>query len=148
MNQIDKDMANIRNYQSLAAAIVEVACADYIDALIIAEKGYLSEDAYKKEIYNYVVRYGAARYIYKGRYGWQRQREKANTKKCQHIVEMMDTDFKKKIAKRDADILEKFFRSKTFAIYMPNTDPDWFINLLKSRAKRGDRFKTTVWGRE
>lgn len=128
-----------RHYQELACRIIELACADYIDALIIKRQGYISEEQLKKKIYTMVLDYGKKRYVFKSRHGLTTQKNTINLNKCRAISKMLQG--KDVIAKAEYDIrqTEEYFHSPQFAIYMPNTDADGLIHLLKRKALRGER---------
>ena len=77
----EKDLIPIENYRTLASAIVEVACVDYVDAKIIALYGYLSLKKYKMQLYKAVISYGEVRYIRKSGNTFIRQNEIYNMQK-------------------------------------------------------------------
>ena len=131
-----------RCYQELGAKIVELACADYIDAQIIKRKGYISEKQYRDRLFAKAIEYGRRRYIWKDSKGIQRQKNGRNLFKCRELAKLIDG--KERIAKAEADIrlIEDFFHGSLFALSMPNTDPDGLIRLLKLKAMQGERMST------
>ena len=64
-------MSDIRSYQELAAKICEVACADYIDALIIKQDGYLDKEKTIAWLFRKVIECGSRRYVWKDKKGLQ-----------------------------------------------------------------------------
>ena len=113
---------SIQNYQQLAAAIVKVAASDYVEALIVINSGGIltpqqRANARKK------------RAMFKDK----KQGEKAMQMYITHckLVNLTKAEFE---AKRN----EAFFRSADFAIMMPNTDPNRFIDLLKQKAEANE----------
>lgn len=142
MDVIDKTLATARNYQMLASKIVEVACADYIDAQIVIRQGYVSEDEFINKIFRKVIKYGERRYVYKDYMGLHRSNARAVNKKLREIKNMLKNDDRQKAAQVECEEIERFFHSPQFAIYMPNTDPDILIRGLKRKAMANERIKT------
>lgn len=140
-------MEPIENYQALAAAIVKVACADYIDARIVMEYGMLSPSKKRKELYEQVIRYGERRYCYvrqspvTKKAELKRGSEKKNIRMLMKLKESFPEN-RKQTAKQDAKELEEFFRSEWFSVLMPNTDVNWLIRTLRGRAHAQERIMT------
>lgn len=131
-----------RQYANLAAAIVEVAAVDYVDALIVSIKGYLSESEFRRALYDSAIKYGETRYLRKGKYGITRQDERKNMRSVSKIARILEKDSRRRKAKNEIRQLEEFFRSPSFALYMPNTDPESFIRLLRVKAEKGERVRS------
>lgn len=132
----------IKHYQELAAAIVEVACSDYIDIKIVSTHGYLDFHTYRMKCYRTILDYGKKRYIFKTQKGFKRQTEKVNLRKCQTISELVDIEFQKKQSELDENQFKSFFLSNYFDILMPNTNKYIFLDTLNKRAEKRMRFKT------
>ncbi len=130
------------NYRELAAAIVKLACADYVDARIIAEYGYLSK-ADKKAMLMNAITYGEKRYCYydKRTKEIKRGSEKANRRRLETLKRNMP-EARKKQAKADAKEIERFFDTEWFEMLMPNTDKRWLLDTLRKRAHKRKRIKT------
>ena len=137
-----------RAYANLAAAIVEVAAVDYVDAIIMSIKGYASEAEFRRALYNATIKYGETRYLRKGKYGVVRQDERKNMRSVSKIARILEKDSRRQKAKAEIKRLEEFFRSPSFALYMPNTDPESFIRLLREKAERGERVKSQYAARK
>lgn len=138
----EKELIPIENYYNLASAIVEVACADYVDAKIIALYGYLSPKKYRSQLYKAVIQYGGGRYICKSGNKIIRQRESINIRKCKSILDMLNLEKRKEEGKADVKRIEKFFLSDYFDVLMPNTDGHALLSLLNKRAKGRKPFKS------
>ncbi len=137
------DVATFQNYRALAAAIVEMACADYIDARIVAERGYISSARLRKRIFDMLIDYGAKRYVYREKKTNSLKRgSEGNNKRKLATIRQYYPEQRKALGAAKAVELEAFFRSGTFALYMPNTDPEWVINNLRKRAKHYKRMQT------
>lgn len=137
------DSLEIENYRRLAVKIVEVACADYIDALIVRQRGYLSQEQMIKLAWKNTISYGQRRYVYRGKDGLLKRRtESANRYALLLISEALDSTTKKERAEFEIRDCERFFHGKLFALAMPNTDPDGLIRLLKQRARHYERLGT------
>lgn len=117
---------NIRNYQALAAAVVKVAAADYIDALIIIQTG---------GVLTAQQRAGARKKL--AMFENKKQGEKAMN---MYITHCKLTNITK--AEYEVQRCENFFRSSTFAILMPNTDPETFIDMLRQKAEANEAIET------
>lgn len=147
-----------KNYQALAAAIVEVACADYIDAQILNIHRDPTEQKYRQMAFDEVINYGAKRYVYKEKGKLIRQTEKdirglnekgkmtvihrgnrSTCKKIKRILESKDEVYKR--AQAEIDEIERFFRSDLMHIYTPSIDAERLIEILKKRAENEDRMK-------
>lgn len=117
-----QDKIDIQNYQRLAAAIVKVAAADYVEALIVINSGGVltsqqrSSAKKKKAMFKDKV-----------------QGEKAMN---MYITHCKLTNLAK--AEYEVQRSENFFRSAQFAILMPNTDPETFIELLRRKAEANE----------
>ena len=131
----NNELIPIENYYNLASAIAEVACADYVDAKIIALYGYLSLKKYRKQLYKAVISYGGGRYIRKIENKIIRQQEAINIRKCKNIMDMLDLKKRKEEGQYEAKRIEKFFLSDYFDVLMPNTDGRALLLLLNRRAK-------------
>lgn len=132
-----------KNYQELAVKICEIACADYIDALIVRRKGYLSKKEVIKSLWKSVLKYGRKRYVYRSKNGSiVRTTEKWNQYMLGIITNQITGE--ERIRKAEAEIatLENYFRSGLFQLSMPNTDATALMRLLKARARRGERMST------
>ena len=138
----EKELIPIENYYNLASAIVEVACADYVEAKIIALYGYLSLKQYRKQLYKAVISYGEGRYIRKCGNKFIRQNEIYNIRKCKNISDMLNLEKRKEDGKYEAKAIERFFLSDYFDILMPNTDGRALLSLLNKRAKGRKPFKS------
>lgn len=140
MNEIDRLMD--RRYQELGTEIVRLVVADYLDALIVKRKGYLEPSKWRKVVYSRAIMYGKRRYVRKTNGGLVTTSCSIN----QCALDMFKDDLyctaQKVTAEKYINDCEKFFRSKHFAMYMPNTDPNLFIKLLKQKAMQGKRVKT------
>lgn len=117
---------SIQNYQQLAAAIVKVAASDYVEALIVINSGGIltaqqRSNAKKK------------RAMFKDK----KQGEKAMRMYIAHckLVNLAKAEY-------EATSNESFFRSADFAILMPNTDPNKFIELLRQKAEANEAIDT------
>lgn len=130
------------NYKALAAAIVEVACADYIDARIVAERGYMSEHKARKKLYDLIISYGERRYVWYDGKELRRGSERINKRKLETIKQYMP-EKRKELAQYECKELEDFFRSDTFALFMPNTNVTWLLHVLRARARNNDRMTTS-----
>lgn len=139
----EKELIPIENYYNLASAIVEVACADYVDAKIVSLYGYLSLKEYRKNIYKAYIEYGSKRYIIKSKEGIKRQKEKININKCRKLADLIDLEKQKELGKYEIKQLEMFFLSDYFDILMPNTDGTNLLRILNRRAKSRKRFKSS-----
>ena len=136
-------------YQELAYAICKSACDDYIDALILQERGWLfspKELGRRKEkmirkIWRAVLRYGDRRYIYHaqtdGRIMLQSQQK--NMVACEKIQNLINEYIYFEQPQKTIYECEQFFRSGRFSIFMPDLDPEDLISALKEKAKRGER---------
>ena len=138
----EKELIPIENYYNLASAIVEVACADYVDAKIVSLYGYLSLKEYRKNIYKAYIEYGSKRYIIKSKEGIKRQKEKININKCQKLADLIDLEKQKELSKYEIKQLETFFLSDYFNVLMPNTDGHALLSLLNKRAMGRKPFKS------
>ena len=146
------------NYQALAAAIVEVACADYIDAQILNIHRDPTEKKYRDLAFDAVISYGAKRYVYredgklirqtekdirgitdKGKLGIIHRGNRSTCKKIKRILEAKDEVYKN--AQAEIRDLEQFFRSDLMHIYAPSIDSERLIDILKKRAENEDRMK-------
>ncbi len=130
------------NYAQLAVAIVEAATVDYVDALIIAERGYISEREFRRSLYKATIEYGKNRYMRKGKYGLVRQDESKNLRAIKKIERIIEKSSQRRKAQAEIKQCESFFRSNLFALAMPNTDVDEFIRLLRLKAEKGERIKS------
>ena len=131
------------NYQALATEIVKVACADYVDALIVKKQGFMSESVLKNKIYKAVIAYGERRYLYIDKHGrMQRRKESQNLKALYRIEELTNLKKNREMAEYDVRELEKFFKSGRFAIFMPNTNANWLITQWKKNALQHERIET------
>ena len=129
-----------RNYAQLGAAIVEMAAVDYVDALIIEEKGYISVREFRQKLWKAYLAYGKYRYMRNGKAGLVRQDEARNRRairKIERIIQMSSERRKAEIKQ-----IEAFFHSNLFALAMPNTDADEFIRLLRLKAEKGERVRS------
>lgn len=131
-----------RNYAQLAVAIVEAATVDYVDALIIAERGYISEREFRRSLYKATIEYGKNRYMRKGKYGLVRQDESKNKRAVKKIVRIIEKSSQRRKAQAEIKQIEAFFHSNLFALAMPHTDVDEFIRLLRLKAEKGERVKS------
>lgn len=131
-----------RNYAQLAAAIVEVASIDYVDALIINERGYISEREFRRSLYKATIEYGKNRYMRKGKFGMVRQDEAKNKRAIKKIVRIIEKSSQRRKAQAEIKQIEAFFHSNLFALAMPHTDVDEFIRLLRLKAEKGERVKS------
>ena len=140
-NRNDDDFVN---YKELGAKICEIACADYVDALIVRRKGYLVKSELIKKIFKTVIKYGKSRYIYisKADNSIKRTTEKKNLYMLDIIKKQISGE--ERIERANAEIreLENYFDSSLFALSMPNTDKTALLRLLKARARRGERMNT------
>lgn len=142
-------------YQELAYAICRSACDEYIDALILKKRGWLSNpdevDKRKKRIYKKlwrtVIQYGERRYIYRAKSDNRivRQKEKKNILECDKIRELIYDYVEFGGPSKTIYECESFFRSDRFALFMPDIDPEDLIKALREKAERGER--TTPIGR-
>lgn len=117
---------SIRNYQALGAAIVELAAADYVEALIVMQCGGVltaqqRANAKKK------------RAMFKDK--------KQGTKAMNMYIEHCKRTNQIK-AEIEAKKCEYFFQSSFFAILMPNTDPRRFTELLRQKAEANDTIES------
>lgn len=139
--------ATDKNYQELASAIVEVACADYVDAMIIAKRGYLTANTARKKLYDLAIKYGASRYIIRDKNGEiKRSSERRNMNNLRALCEHLPQN-RKDSAMREAKQLEKFFKSEYFNVLMPNTDAEWLLQQMRFRAHLGRRFISAYSGK-
>ena len=113
---------SIRNYQQLGAAIVKIAAVDYVEALIVIQCGGVLTPQQRLSAKK-------KRAMFKDK----RQGEKAMNMYITHckLSNLTKAEFE---AKRN----ESFFRSSLFAILMPNTDPERFIELLRQKAEANE----------
>lgn len=135
-----------RGYQALAAAIVEASAVDYVDALIRFKQGYLSTKEFRSNLFKATIRYGKNRFVRMGKENGapvlMRQDERKNMKSLTAIKKILEKDEARKEALADIKALEEFFRSEQFNIFMPHTDADVFMNLLKAKAEKGERVRS------
>lgn len=131
-----------KNYEALAVAIVEAACVDYVDAQIINIYGYLSVSEMRKKLYDAAIKYGKNRYMRASKCGRVRQDERRNMRSLNNLRDILSKDQARREAKADIEILERFFRSDRFNIYMPNTDGELLIAMLKNKAEKKERIKS------
>lgn len=131
-----------RNYAELGAAIVEMAAVDYVDALIIEEKGYISVREFRRNLYKATIAYGKNRYMRKGKFGMVRQDEARNRRAIRKIERIIQMSSERRKAKAEIKQIEAFFHSNLFALAMPHTDVDEFIRLLRLKAEKGERVKS------
>lgn len=135
-----------RGYQALAAAIVEASAVDYVDALIRLKQGYLSTKEFRSNLFKATIRYGKNRFVRMGKENGapvlMRQDERKNMKAITRIKTILEKDEARREALAEIKRLETFFRSERFNIFMPHTDADIFMNLLKAKAEKGERVKS------
>lgn len=118
-------------------------CADYIDARIVRDRGYLDKKKLYKDLMKEAITYGNKRYIYINKKGeLARQTEKGNKRRLKRIKSLLDFEANKKVAEVEAKSCEEFLTSDTFMIYMPNTDGKELINILRRRAKQRNRMNS------
>lgn len=129
-----QSMDEYKPYQELAAAIVRVASADYVEALIIIERGGALTKAQKKKIFLKFIEYGQKRYVYQFGGIYFKQKENINRYRLSILKNKLDANSHKYKAEMEARIDEEFFRSALFAIFMPTTDPETYIKLLNKKA--------------
>ena len=129
--QIEDDY---RGYKELAAAIVRVAAADYVEALIIQERGGTLTKAQKKRIFKKVIDYGRRRYVYKLGGVMFRQEEQHNKVRLNSLRHELNFHTHAYRAQQEITTDEQFFRWALFATCMPNTDPEVFIVMLREKA--------------
>lgn len=117
-----QDKIDIKNYQQLGAAIVKIAAVDYVEALIVIQCGGVLTPQQRLS-----AKQKRAMFTDK------KQGEKAMNMYITHckLQNMTKAEYE---AKRD----EAFFRSSLFAILMPNTDPETFIELLRRKAEANE----------
>lgn len=117
---------DIKNYQNLAAAVVKVAAADYVEALIVIQRGGVltaqQRSAARKK-----------RAMFK-------DKKLADKAVKMYIDHCLATNLVK--AEIEAEACERFFRSDIFAILMPNTDAEIFIDMLKTKAEANEEIAT------
>lgn len=136
-------------YEELAYAICKTACDDYIDALILKNRGWLTTpsevEAHKKKVmkklWRTVISYGDRRYVYRKKTDNRivRQTQDKNIEKCYKIMDLID-EYEHMVGP-DKEIYEceRFFRSERFSIFMPDIDPEELITALRAKASRGER---------
>lgn len=129
--QIEEDY---RGYKELAVAIVRVAAADYVEALIIQERGGALTKAQKKRIFKKIVEYGRRRYVYKLGGIVFRQEESHNLVRLNSLRHELNFHTHTYRAQQEITADEQFFRSGLFSACMPNTDPELFIKMLRVKA--------------
>lgn len=145
-------------YKELAYAICKMACDDYIDALILKNRGWLEnpEELSRrkarilKKLWRTVINYGERRYIYRAKSDNRiiRQKEEKNKDACEKIAGLI-YDYKEFGGpSKTIYECETFFRSGTFSIFMPNIDPEDLISVLKEKASKGERTASYVRGKE
>ena len=134
--------AETRRYQELGAKVVELACADYIDALIVKRNGYISEQQYMDRLWRKVIEYGKKRYVWKDRTGMHHTKNGVNALKCKDLKRLLNGRANSDTADAEIRACEEFFHSALFALSMPNTDPDGLIRILKMKAMNGERMST------
>lgn len=138
---------NERNYQVLAAAIVEAAAADYVDAQIINIYGYISYGEFRRKMFKAVIAYGATRYLRVSlKKELVRQDERKNMRKLTAIQNKLMNAQRSFEAKANIKELEEFFRSGFFNILMPNTSGEEMIRLLKEKALKKERIRSIYSG--
>lgn len=135
-----------RGYQSLAAAIVEAAAVDYVDALIKFKQGYLSTKEFRSNLYRAIIHYGKNRFVRIGKENGKpvmmRQDERKNMRALTKIKNILEKDETRREALAEIKELERFFKSERFNILMPHTDSEVFMNLLREKAEKGERVKS------
>lgn len=148
-------------YENLAYAICKSACEEYVDALILVNRGWLrkpSEEVRRKktihkQLWKAVLAYSKNRWIcdMKRKKETKKTKRKTNKKKssapkksksmtlCERISNLLyqyDHHFG---AERSVIECEAFFRSNSFSIFMPKIDPEDLIRELRKKAMRGER---------
>lgn len=136
-----KSVSEMEAYGNLAAAIVQQACADYVEALKILNGDFSQDYIEKKQrkLWKAVLRYGERRYIYRDKKTKEltRQREKNNLSACREIARLVWNASIIERAEGDKMSCEAFFRSGAFDIFMPNTDGEDLIKALQRKAEEG-----------
>ncbi len=116
---MQKPHIDLQNYQRLAAAVVEIAAADYVEAMIVIQHGGVltaqqRSSARKK------------RAMFKDK----QQGERAMQMYIDHCY---ITNLTK--AEIEAENCLRFFYSPLFAMFMPHTDPNAFVDRLTVKAE-------------
>lgn len=145
-------------YQELAYAICRSACDDYVDALILKNRGWLSkpEELNKrkrrilKKLWRTVINYGDRRYIYRSKSDGRivRQKEEKNILECEKISNLIYDYEEFGGPSKTIHDCEAFFRSNRFAIFMPEIDPEDLIKALREKANKGERTAQVGRGKE
>lgn len=147
-------------YENLAYAICKSACEEYVDALILVNRGWLrkpSEEIRRKKtifkrLWKTTLAYGKCRWKCdtqrKNSTKTQRKKKKETKNKpsksdimCERISNLLYQYDHHFLAERSVIDCEKFFRSDSFSIFMPKIDPEDLIRELRKKAMRGERIE-------
>ena len=142
-------------YEELAYAVCKVACDDYIDALILKNRGWLlspeevevRRKRVLRKLWKAVLNYGDRRYIYRKQGDGRivKQDQQTNIKKCNKIFDLLDEYEYFGGPDKTIRECETFFRSNRFALFMPDIDPEDLIVALQAKAAKGERSASFVF---
>ena len=121
----------------MAAAIVELAFSDYIDAQIVINTNGapMNRKKFTKRVFKRVITYGKLRYCYKtkdGRYFTRSQ--ESNLRELWNIQNLLADRSRLGLARAEKRRLVNWFYSDQFDIFMPHTNKEWVIRTLNERA--------------
>lgn len=117
-----------------------MACADYVDALIVRQSGYVSPEMWRSRCYEKAISYGKNRYLYTTKKGTLKRRtENFNIRELDRLKALINVNERKEMAEYDIRECERYFHGSMFALTMPNTNVDWLIGTLKQRARNHER---------
>lgn len=133
-------MDSYAGYKELAYRIALIACVDYVDSLIVRKRGYLTKKGklkIEKKIWKEYLEYGSYRlYNAEGKLTSIKERRKM-IRKLKNAIEIPQN--MKNQAKAEAQRLEDWFHDRSFAIFMPDIEPDDLIRKLKGYARANKR---------